>query len=262
MTIYTASGEDTDTGRGFLAGIVAAVPLLLGVLPFGLITGVTAANVGLSLTQMVGMSLLLFSGAAQLAVIDLIGQNAPVAVVIVTAIIINIRHIMYSASIAPYFRRFDTATKWVAAYFLADEIYAVSITEYRDPVTELRSHKLFYFGAATAFFTTWLSSTTLGVVLGANLPSGLSLEFAIPLTYLALLFSVLDDQSTEIAALVGGAVAVLASSVPLNLGLVIAASTGIVAGVVIDIRGGQFPKVDGTDGPDAERSSTTEVGEE
>ena len=240
----------------FVAGMRATVPLLFGILPFGLIAGVTAVKVGLSPVQMIGMSFLVYAGAAQLAIIGLIGQTAPIAVVVLTAAVINLRHIMYSASIAPYFRPFDTATKWISAYFLNDETYAVSITEFRTSGADVRSRRPFYFGSGVAMLATWVVSTGVGAILGANLPTGLSLEFAIPLTYMALLFSALDDRPTEIAALVAGSVSVLVASLPFNLGLVTAASVGIATGVIVELWRGRFPTTDQTLNLDDEQDAT------
>ncbi|WP_233554018.1 AzlC family ABC transporter permease [Halococcus sp. IIIV-5B] len=241
-----------------VAGAKATAPLLLGVLPFGLIVGVTASNVGLSPVEMVGMSVLVFAGAAQLAAIDLMGQGAPVAVVVMTAVVMNVRHTMYSASIAPYFRRLSGPAKWASAYFLNDETYAVAITEFRNSGPDVQHHKRFYLGSGVAMLTTWVVSTALGIVLGANLPAGLSLEFAIPLTYLALLFTTLDDRSTVVAALVAAGVSLVAAVLPFNLSLVAAALVGIAAGVAVEVYRGTFPTVDREPRSDSGADTTKE----
>lgn len=248
--------ERMNAQQAFVAGARATVPLLLGILPWGVIAGITAVNVGLSPVQMIGMSFLIFAGASQLAIIGLIGQTAPIAVVVLTAVVIDLRHLMYSASIAPFFRQYDRATKWFGAYFLNDETYAVSITEFRTATSDVQSRKPFYFGSGIAMLATWVGSTGIGAVLGANVPPGLSLEFAIPLTYIALLFSTLDDRLTEIAALVAGGVSILAAALPFNLGLMTAALVGIGTGVGVELRQGTFPTTDHAPNTDGEVTVT------
>lgn len=230
------------------AGVRAIAPILLGVVPFALVAGITAVDAGISPVQAVGMSVVVFAGAAQLAAIELIGQSAPAAVVVLTAIVINLRFVMYSASIAPYFRRFDAASKWLGAYVLTDQAYAVSLAEYHETSPEDRSRKWFYFGAAVTLWVVWLIGTATGALVGATVPEGLSLEFAVPLTFMALLFHAIDDRPTVVAAVVGAGVAVVAAVLPFNLGLVTAGLVGIVAGVLVEVRAGEFPTVAETDG--------------
>ena len=228
----------------FIAGARAIAPILLGIIPFALIAGVTAVNAGLSTVQAVAMSVIVFAGAAQLAAIDLIGRNASLVVIVLTAIIINLRFMMYSASISPYFREFNRPVKWFGAYVLTDQAYAVSVTEFRETHSDERSRKWFYFGAAVTFWVTWQISALIGTVLGSSVPEGLSLEFAVPLTFMALLFPSLDDHPTEIAALVAGGVGILVASLPFNLGLMVAALAGIAVGVAVEVRQGRFPSLE------------------
>lgn len=225
----------------FLDGMRACAPLMLGMVPFAIITGVTAVNVGISPALAVVMSVIVFAGAAQLAAIDLLGQSAPIVVVVFTAIVVNLRFMMYSASIAPYLSRYSALSKWFSAYVLTDLAYALSVTEFAETAPDERSRKWFYLGTAMMLWITWQLGTVVGVLLGANVPAGLSLEFAIPLTFMALLFPVLKGRPTATTALVAGFFAVLADPFPFNLGLVTAAVTGIVAGVVVEHRAGNFP---------------------
>lgn len=223
----------------FFAGARVVMPILLGIIPFGLVAGVTAVNVGMSPIQAISMSVLVFAGAAQLAAIDLIGQTAPVVVIVLTVIVINLRFMMYSASLAQYFRQFNPLSKFLSGYLITDQAFAVSVVEFRATEPDERSRKWFYFGAAVPFWITWQLSTIAGAILGTNVPEGLSLEFAVPLMFIALLFPALDDRLTGIAALVAGSVSVVAAVLPFNLGLVTAALIGIVAGVLVERRRGR-----------------------
>lgn len=225
-------------------GVRAIAPLSVGIVPFALIAGITAVNAGLAPVQAVGMSVLLFAGASQLAAIELLGNDAPLAVVVLTAVVINLRFTMYSASIAPYFRGVSGLRRWLGAYILTDQAYALSVADFRDTDRGTHGRITFYFGAAAGLWVIWQIGTIVGALLGATVPAGLSLEFAVPLTFMALVFPAIEGRPTATAAAVAAAIAVLAAPLPFNLGLLTAAFTGIGAGVLIEHRRGEFPTVD------------------
>ncbi|MFB6068795.1 MAG: AzlC family ABC transporter permease [Halobacterium sp.] len=215
-------------------GVQAALPLLLGVVPFGLVSGVAAVGAGLTLVEAMGLSVVVFAGASQLAVLDLLGENAPLAVVVLTAAVINVRMVMYSASIAPYFRSLRRRWKVLLAYLLTDQAYALSVAEYaRNEATDRR---WYYVGIAATLWVVWQLSTVAGIVLGANVPDRWGLQFAVPLVFLSLLVVALKDRSTVAAGAVGGGVAVVGAGLPLNLGLVVGSLTGVAAGVLVERR--------------------------
>ena len=159
--------------ESFLAGARATAPVLVGIVPFGLVAGAAAVGVGLSGLQAVGLSAIVFAGASQLAAIDLLGQDAPLAVVVVTALVINLRMVMYSASIAPYFQ--GVATRWRAglAYLLTDQAYALSVTRFGADGTVRR--RWYYLGVAAPLWAVWQVCTVVGVVVGARVPESLPL---------------------------------------------------------------------------------------
>ena len=235
-----------------LDGIRAFAPLSVGVVPFALIAGITAVDAGLAPLQAVGMSVVVFAGASQLAVIELLGQDASLAVVVLTAVIINLRMMMYSASIAPYFREVSSVRRWLGAYILTDQAYALSVADFRESDRDPRGRIAFYFGAAVGLWTVWQAGTLLGALLGATVPAGLSLEFAVPLTFMALVFPAIEGRPTAAAAAVAAVVAVVAVPLPFNLGLLTAAFAGIAVGVLVEHRAGEFPTVDGELGEDSE----------
>ena len=222
-----------DAGS-FRRGVRDMAPLLLGVAPFGIVAGIAAMDAGLSLVQAVGMSVVVFAGASQLAVLELLDQGAPLSVVVVTAVVINLRMLMYSASIAPYFQSFAARTKASLAYLLTDQAYALSISRYRsaDGVDRVA----YYLGAASALWVVWQITTVAGAVAQAGIPESLGLEFAVPLVFLALLVPAMEDGPTTVAGLVGGTVAVVGTGLPLNLGLLVGATVGIVAGLAAETR--------------------------
>lgn len=219
-----------------LAGIRAAGPIVVGIAPFALITGITAVGAGLTVGEIVGMSVIVFAGASQLAAIDLIGSNAPFVVVVATAVVINARMMMYSASIAPYLQAYALRVRGLAAYVLTDQAYAVSVAEYE--TQDRRDRIRYYLGIALALWVVWQVGTVAGAVLGASVPDVLGLDFALPLVFLALLVPAMKDRGTTTAGVVSGGVVlgVATIGVPLNLDLPIAAVVGVLAGLSVDIR--------------------------
>ncbi len=221
----------------FVGGIRDVSPLLLGYIPFGLITGVTAVGIGLSSVEAVAMSALMFSGAAQLAAIELMAQPAPVAVIVVTALLINLRFSMFSAAIAPHFRSVPTPWKLVSGFLLSTASFVLSTSEFEtDPSV---SRRWYYLGTALPIWVIWVLSTIVGVAIGARVPPELQLDFVIPLVFIVLLFKLLDGRATWVAAVVASAVAVAGELAPLNLGIILAAFGGMAAGLAVDRRWSQ-----------------------
>ena len=216
---------------GLFDGMRSVVPLLVGVFPFALIFGVTAAGSSVGGGLGYASSLIIFAGAAQLATVQLLDENAAAAVVIATALVINARHVMYSAALAPHFRAFPRRWRWALPYVLTDQAFAVSISRY-DAGTDPAYKRRFYLGAAMALWATWQAGSAIGVILGASIPEAWSLDFAIPLVFLALLVPALRDRPSIMAAGVGGVVALMANGTAYNLGLLIGALAGISAGVI------------------------------
>ena len=214
----------------FRAGVRDALPFLLGVIPFALVAGIAAVEAGLSATQAVGMSVVVFAGASQLAAIDLLGENAPLAVVVGTAVIINLRMMMYSASIAPYFEALEQRTRFGLAYLLTDQAYAMSVAEFARNEDRSRAH--YYVGIGVTLWTVWIIGTAVGVVIGTGVPEDLELSFAVPLVFLALLVPAMKDRPSTAAAIVAGTGAVMAAGLPFNLGLLVGALGGIAAGLL------------------------------
>lgn len=216
-------------------GARSSSPLIIGVLPFALIAGITARTVGFDGWQSVAMSLFVFAGASQLAAEQLYGSGAPVIVAVFTVFVVNLRFVIYSASLAPHFRHLPPLRRAALAAMVIDQAYAVSIVRY--DVAGGPAHKaVFYVGAALPLWIVWQSGSALGYFAGAAIPSSWGLEFTIPLSFLALLVPAIRDRSALVAALVAASVAVGASPLPFNLGLPLAAFCGIAAGMFAEAR--------------------------
>lgn len=216
----------------FGEGVRTVAPVLLGVVPFALVAGVAAASAGLSLLEAMGMSVIVFAGASQLAALDLLSQDAPLAVVVVTAAVINLRMMMYSASIAPHFRSVSARWKAVLSYLLTDQAYALSLTRYGED--DEIDRKWFYLGIAATLWVVWQLGTLAGVLLGAGVPDSWGLEFAVPLVFLAVLVPALEDRASVVAGVVAAGVAIAGGGLPLNLGLLVAAAVGITVGMIFE----------------------------
>jgi 4-azaleucine resistance transporter AzlC len=219
----------------FLNGIKACLPLAFGVLPFALISGVAAINAGLSFGAALGMSVIVFAGSAQLVAVQLIGSSAPVLVTILSACIVNLRFMMYSASLAPYLKHVSPRWKWLLSYLLTDQAYALTITRFSEQRASSYTH-WYFFGAGLALWITWQLGTIVGVVLGAQIPDSWSLDFTIPLTFLALVVPAIKDRAVAAAAVTAGLTALAAATLPYRMGLITAALLGIVVGLVVEWR--------------------------
>lgn len=218
--------------QDFYAGARAALPILLGVAPFAMISGAAAVSIGLSAFEAVGMSFIVFAGASQLVVFQLMSAGSPWIIMLLTALVINLRFTMYSATLAPFLQRLPTWQKAPLAYMLSDQAFGVSMGRF--VTDETVSRRWFYFGAALTVWTTWQVSAISGALLGKLIPDSWGFEFAFPLSFMALMFGALRDRPSVIAALTGGVVAVLAKGLPYNLGLVLASLLGIAAGFLTE----------------------------
>ena len=218
-----------SAGQEFWAGARALAPLLVGVAPFGMIYGVLALANGLSPTAALAMSSILFAGSAQFLFCQLVGAGAPATIVVAEVGLLNLRHALYSAALAPRLARLPRRWKLALAYLLTDEAFAaISRREARDRPGP--HQHWFYLGGGLTLWGGWQLSTAVGVVLGARLPSDWPLDFALPLTFIAIVVPLIRDRSMLLAAAVAGVMALLAAGLPFKLGLLAAALTGMMAG--------------------------------
>ena len=220
-----------DETASWKDGARAAAPILLGIAPFGLIFGVTAAASDLDQLALWASSLIMFAGASQLAVVEVLGTGGAAITALLTAIVINSRHLMYSADMGRYTSDVPMGHRAAMAYMLTDQAYLVTATRFADSTTR-KGLVAYYFGAAMSFWTTWQITTTLGIVLGNFIPEEWRLEFAIPMVFLALLVFSVRSKPGLLAAITGAIVAVVAVNLDYQLGLLAGATAGIMAGML------------------------------
>lgn len=214
------------------AGIRDGLPFQPGIVPFGLVTGVTAINVGLSSVQALAASLVVYAGTSQLAAYELLDSTTPLVVVVGAGLAVNLRMMMYSASLAPHFEGRGWRARAVVAYFLVDPVYAMSATEFDRNGS--RDRLRYYLGLGCTVWLGWILGTAAGIVFGAHLPDGLQLSFAIPLVFIALLAPRMTGRASVATGVVAGATALFAGGLPFDLGFFVGGVVGVVAGLLFE----------------------------
>jgi 4-azaleucine resistance transporter AzlC len=225
----------TNNQSSFWAGVRAELPLLIGVFPFGMIYGALAMDSGLTHAQAQAMSSIVFAGSAQFVTSQLVHEGAPGLVIVLTIVVVNLRHLLYSASMAPYLKDLSLRWKSVLSYLLTDEAYAPSIMKYEKEGVQPSSH-WFLLGAGFTLWLTWQVSTALGIFLEAAIPPTWPLDFALPITFIAMIVPALRSLPMIAAWLSAGVVAILGYSLPFKLGLILAAGIGILVGTALETR--------------------------
>lgn len=211
-------------------GIQGELPILLGVAPLGMIYGVLATAAGITPFGAQSMSSIVFAGSAQFMLVQLVSLGTPALMMILTNLIVNLRHMLYSASIAPYLNHLSLPWKALLAYLLTDEVYAVSIMHYQKNGSGRNRH-WYLLGAGLALWSCWQLSTAAGIFLGAQVPQSWGLEFTLALTFIALAVPVIQDKPTILSAVSAGLTALIFWQLPYKTGLIAAALVGIGVGL-------------------------------
>jgi predicted branched-subunit amino acid permease len=221
----------TDRGDAIREGLGDALPLFLPTVPFALVLGI--AVVESSLGPLVGWSTspLVFGGASQLTLLTLLSEGAAPAAAITAALVVNARHLMYSAALAPTFQGQPTWFRWVGPYFLVDQVFALAMMRSSDPPPVFRSY---YLTVGATFWLLWLLTTALGIVIGPAVPQSWGLGFAVPVMFTSLLVLGIDRWPKAVAALVAAATALVAADLPNRSGLLLGALTGVLVGVLLE----------------------------
>lgn len=220
----------------YLRGVRAGVPFLLVVMPFGLLFGVVATEAGLTTWQTMVFSSVVFAGASQFAALQLMVENAPMAIVVATALAVNLRMAMYSASLAIYLGDAPFLTRALVAYLNVDQSYAVAVNTFEDEPDMNTAQRVSYFlGAVTPIVPMWILATALGVWLGEGIPPSMALDFAVPICFLAIIAPMMRTLAHMLAAVTSIVMALLLAGVPYNLGLLIAAVAAMMVGAQVEL---------------------------
>ena len=219
----------------FFAGFRLMLPLQLGVFPFGMLFGVLALESGLTAWQAQLMSVLVLAGSSQIVLCQLLAAQAPVVVMLLTVAVINLRHLLYSASMAPHSHGLGRGWKILMAYLLTDEPYAVTIREF-ERVQNMPFRHWFFIGAGINLWLGWQLATLAGLLAGETIPASWGLDFALPLTFIAVVVPAARDRADWAAIVVAGTAALVFAALPYKLAILVAAVLGISAGMWMNRR--------------------------
>lgn len=223
-----------SSSRQFLLGMRDTIPMLVGAVPFGVVYGTLAVSSGLSVVATLAMSLLVFAGSAQFVAASLVASGTSLTVILLTTLIVNLRHLLYSASLLPFVRHLPQRWRAPLAFWLTDESFAVVHRHYLLDDSPVERKHWYFLGSCLAMYSLWFACTLIGVLLGQALPSlgDWGLDFAMIATFIGIVVPLLRNRPMIVAALVASAVAVAAHGLPYKLGLMLAALLGVCAGVI------------------------------
>jgi 4-azaleucine resistance transporter AzlC len=217
------------------AGLRAILPLLIGSIPFAIIFGAVAVTGGLSPGAAAAMSAFVFAGSAQFVAAGMVTAGAGVGLIILTTLIVNLRHMLYAITLAPYMRRLSQAWLLPLGFTLTDEAFMVTIRRYQTPDDSPYKH-WFFAAAAAALYVNWQMWTYVGIWAGQEIPNPQrwGLDFAFPVTFLGMLLPQLTNASFAACALSAAVTALLLRGLPNQLGLIVAALVGVTCGMAVE----------------------------
>lgn len=226
--------EYTTSGQEFLAGVRDEIPLMLGVIPFGMVFGVLGVEVGLHPVTIMAMSVIIFGGASQVVFAQMVSAGASGMVIASTVGIINLRHALYSATFTTYIATVPMRWRVLIAYLLTDEAFFVSLLRFK---TKPYSPNMYFHmvGTGAVLWVCWQVSTFAGIVVGELIPPALNLGFAIPLTFMAITVPQITSLPPLVAVITGGLVAILGQNLPWNIWVIAAAISGMASGYLTEV---------------------------
>jgi len=231
--------NDPTPREEFIAGSREVAPSLVGTIPFGLVVGVAAVGSGLTPFEGVALSVIGFSGIAQLVATQLMAVQSPLVITLAAAFVVSLRLLMYSAALAPHVAHLSLRWRLLVSYLMTDQSFAMTVRRYGE--TGGRQHKHWFFmGASTTLFVTWQLAVVVGVVAGAAVPTTWSLDFVVVLTFIALLVPVIRSRADLAAALVAAVVALTTAGLPYRLSLIVGSIAGIAVGLVLERNRGRM----------------------
>jgi len=227
----------TTTAKStYLKGILDSSPFILVIIPFASLFGLVATEAGLSVVETLTFSIVVIAGAAQFTALQLMQEQAPTLVVIISSLAVNLRMAMYSAALTPYIGAAPLWQRALAAYLTVDQSYVVSVAAYeRRTEMSIALRMVYFFGVVTPIVPLWYGFTFIGAYLGAWFPDGWALDFAIPITFLAMIAPMFRTLAHVVAALVAVAVSLMAAGIPYSLGLMVAGIVGMMAGAQAEL---------------------------
>ena len=233
MTDTQTDNAPLSPAREFLDGIRDESPLMLGVVPFGMVFGILGVEAGLDPVAVFFMSSIVFGGASQIIFAQMASAGAGLFVIAGTVGVVNLRHMLYSATIVEYLGKLPLRWKIILSYLLTDEAFVISNERMRNcpPGPHMHYHLL---GTGLTLWVSWQIATLVGIIIGAAIPPSLGLAFAIPLSFLAITVPQLRYRPNLVAFSTAGTVALIGQNLPWNIWVIVAAIAGIVGGALAE----------------------------
>ncbi|MFT6675463.1 MAG: putative branched-subunit amino acid permease [Sulfitobacter sp.] len=221
----------TTAKSTYLKGVKDGSPFILVIIPFAALFGLIATEAGLNVIEALTFSIVVIAGAAQFTALQLLQEDAPTIVVIISALAVNLRMAMYSASLTPYIGGAPLWQRALAAYLTVDQSYVVSVGKYeRSPEMTVPERMAYFFGVVTPIVPLWYFFTFIGAYLGAQIPDSWAIDFAIPITFLAMIAPMFRTLAHVVAAVVAVLVSLIVVNMPYSTGLIVAGLAGMMAG--------------------------------
>ncbi len=232
----TTSTVKMPAKSAYWAGVRDGSPFVLVVIPFAVLFGVIATDAGLTLAQTMGFTILVIAGAAQLAALQLMVENASIAFVLLAALAVNLRMAMYSASLVPYLGAAPLWKRACIAYLNFDQTYLLSIARYEArPEMTVAERAAYFFGVGTLIAPIWCAMTLVGVLAGQAIPDAWALDFIMPIVFLAMVAPMLKSLAHVAAAAMSVAVALALVDLPAGTGLLVAAGAAMLTGALVEV---------------------------
>lgn len=226
----------TTPKSAYFKGVRDGAPFVLIIIPFSMLFGVLAVEAGLSVFETLMFSIVVIAGAAQFTALQLLQEEAPTIIVLASALTVNLRMAMYSASLTPYLGAAPLWQRALAAYMTVDQSYVLAVAQFENaPEMTVPQRVAYFFGAVTPVIPLWYIFTVVGAMLGAQIPESWALDFAIPIAFLAMIAPMFRTLAHVVAAFVAVVVSLLAAGVPYSLGIIIAALCGMIAGAQTEL---------------------------
>jgi 4-azaleucine resistance transporter AzlC len=219
-----------------LAGARDTFPLLVGAWPFGIIFGALAVTSGFSPLGAAIMSALVFAGSSQFIAVGLFAAATPLPVIVLTTFVVNLRHMLYAATLAPHLSKLPRGWLLPLGFWLTDESFVVAAKHFTEREGSPHKH-LYLLGSEIAMYSNWQLVTWIGILAGQAIkdPSSWGLDFAMVVTFIGMLVPLVKDRPALASVLIAGAAALFVRGLPNQLGLLVAALLGIAAGVVAEM---------------------------
>lgn len=222
--------------RAFRSGMIGGLPFILVVAPFGLLFGMVATEAGLNLLEVMSLSVLVVAGASQFAALQLYVENAPTVIILATALAVNLRLAMYSAALTPHLGAAGKGWRALIAYALVDQTFALSLAEYeRAPDRPMAEKVAFFCGGSVPILLGWAIATYIGALAGSAIPDWMALDFALPITFLAMFGPMLRTPAHWAACAVSIIGALVLSFLPYGTGVLVAAALAMVVGAQVEL---------------------------